>query len=93
MDKDSGGQSSDRNFGTATPASLEGRLLAQRQVLVLLARALTPEAKGELVDWLEDQSTFNDGQEDPGAVPGAVLGIGLATADEFRAIRDLLTRS
>lgn len=74
-------------------ASLEGRILAHRQILAFLLQSLLAEdRKTALVDWLEDQSTMQDGQEDPGAVPGPALGIGLATADEFRAIRDLLVQ-
>ena len=40
-------------------------------------------------EWLAGQEILNDGQEDPGAVPGEGLALELALADELRRIAQL----
>ena len=68
---------------------LEGRLLAHRRILQLIVGALagTP-AGGRIQSLLRERSTLQDGQEDPGAVETAGMGIELALAEEFRRISD-----
>jgi hypothetical protein len=64
---------------------LEGRLLAHRRMLQLIVGALAETPSGERVQaLLRERSTMQDGQEDPGAVETAGMGIGLALAEEFR---------
>lgn len=67
--------------------TLEGRLLAHRRILQLVVAELadTP-AGGRIVALLRDRATMQDGQEDPGAVETAGMGLELAVADEFRRI-------
>lgn len=72
-----------------SPAALEGRLLAHRQLLAALIRTLPEAARAELMTLLQDRSVLSDGQEDPGAVPTDGLAVGLALADEFRLLTEL----
>lgn len=69
--------------------SLEGRLLAHRRLLVEILRSLPQPRQAALMDWLQDRAIYQDGQEDPGAVPGEGLELELARADEFRLLRHL----
>lgn len=72
------------------PSSLEGRMLAHRQLLVLLVQALPARQQQMILDHLGARSVFQDGQEDPGAVPGEALALGYALADENRMLARLL---
>ena len=64
---------------------LEGRLLAHRRMLQLIVGALAETTSGERLHALfRDRSTMQDGQEDPGAVETAGMGVELALAEEFR---------
>ena len=64
---------------------LEGRLLAHRRMLQLIVGALAETTSGERLRALfRDRSTMQDGQEDPGAVETAGMGVELALAEEFR---------
>jgi hypothetical protein len=64
---------------------LEGRLLAHRRMLQLIVGALAETTSGKRVQaLLRDRSTMQDGQEDPGAVETAGMGVELAMAEEFR---------
>jgi hypothetical protein len=67
--------------------SLEGRLLAHRQLLVELMRHLPDQRRQELLDWIDERTLLHDGQEDPGAVPGEGIGLELARADEFQMLK------
>ena len=69
---------------------LEGRLLAHRRLLVELLRQLPDDRRKELLDWLDDRSIYQDGQEDPGAVPGEGIELELARADEFQVLKRLV---
>jgi hypothetical protein len=71
---------------------LEGRILAHRRLLVELLRSLPETRRAELMDWLEDRAIYQDGQEDPGAVPGEGIELELARADEFQILKRLCTR-
>lgn len=66
---------------------LEGRLLAHRRVLVELLRNLPEARRSEMLDWLDERAIYQDGQEDPGAVPGEGIELELARADEFQVLR------
>jgi hypothetical protein len=83
-------QSTDHPENTAPALSLEGRLLAHRLVLSQLLRHLPGDRYGDLLAWLEERAIYQDGQEDPGAVPGTGLELELARADEFRMLKQLL---
>lgn len=71
---------------------LEGRLLAHRRLLVELLRSLPPPRQAELMDWLDERAIYQDGQEDPGAVPGEGIELELARADEFQLLKRLCSR-
>ena len=83
-------QSTDHPQNTAIALSLEGRLLAHRLVLSELLRLLPEARHGDLLTWLEERAIYQDGQEDPGAVPGSGLELELARADEFRMLKQRL---
>ncbi len=69
--------------------ALEGRLLAHRRILQLIIGELAGNAAGERIEsLLRDRSMLQDGQEDPGAVDTAGMGLELAVAEEFRRIVD-----
>lgn len=72
---------------------LEGRLLAHRRVLLELLRNLPEERRAEMLDWLDERAIYQDGQEDPGAVPGDGIEVELARADEFQVLRRLMRNS
>ena len=60
----------------------EGRLIAQRQVIAMIAAGKTA---AELVDWLE--TGLRDGQEDPGALDDSeAFAIEAALAAEREAL-------
>lgn len=69
----------------------EARLLAHRALLAEIIRLSAPDLRAALLGWLEDRCIPRDGQEDPGAVPSEVLVSALATADEYRRLRDRIT--
>lgn len=75
-----------QNPKPAGPLSLEGRLLAHRKLLAFLVARLPPSDQRAVLDWLEERSVYQDGQEDPGAVPGSELALEYALADEFRQL-------
>ena len=65
----------------------EGRLLAHRRILQLILAELAGTPAGErLASLLRDRSSLQDGQEDPGAVETAGMGVELALAEEFRHV-------
>lgn len=67
---------------------LEGRIIAQRKVLVEIL-ALMAEQDDNLLNFLEERSIFRDHEEDPGVVdPSPEFAIEAAAADEFRMIVD-----
>jgi hypothetical protein len=66
---------------------LEGRLLAHRRLLQMIVGELSGTPAGERLNWwLQERSTLQDGQEDPGAVETEGLGLEFAVAEEFRRI-------
>lgn len=73
--------------------SLEGRLLAHRRLLAELVQALPADRRADLLDWLDDRALYQDGQEDPGAIPGDAVALELARADEFQALKQLCARA
>jgi len=67
--------------------TLEGRLLAHRRILQLIVGEIAGSGAGErVIELLRERSTLQDGQEDPGAVETAGMGVELAAADEFRRV-------
>ena len=76
-------------MSSPSPETLEGRLLAQRQIIghLLAMHALGPEAARRAAqDLLEDASPPADPQEDPGAVPSEAFAIEGMVQDERRLI-------
>jgi hypothetical protein len=71
----------------------EGRLLAHRRLLVELLKSLSADRQAELMDWLDERAIYQDGQEDPGAVPGEGIELELARADEFQVLKRLCART
>ncbi len=72
-----------------TVAGLEGRLLAHRKLLARLLAGSPGPLRAAIGEWLAEQEILNDGQEDPGAVPGEGLALELALSDELRRISRL----
>lgn len=69
--------------------SVEGRLIAQRQLLALIVAG---RGKDEILEWLEE--AMRDGQEDPGAVESDAFAIEGALAEERQALaREIRLRS
>jgi hypothetical protein len=79
-------------FKTVPPFSLplEGRILAHRRLLVELLRGLPDDRRSQMLDWLDERALYQDGQEDPGAVPGDGIELELARADEFQILKKLV---
>lgn len=72
-----------------TVAGREGRLLAHRKLLARLLAGSPGPLRAAIGEWLAEQEVLNDGQEDPGAVPGEGLALELALSDELRRISRL----
>ena len=66
-------------------ATLEGRLLAQRQVLAELLAACD-RAGGPLSDWVPEDFTVHDYAEDPGVVPDPAFAVESIIAEEKRML-------
>jgi len=72
-----------------TQASLEGRLIAQRKLLIQLIAAHGDDPVGTaLQSYLADRDHVELGSEDPGAVPDGAMAIEGAVAQELRLIRE-----
>lgn len=71
--------------------SLEGRLLAHRRLLAELVHLLPADRRAALAQWLDERANFQDGQEDPGAVPAEGIELELARADEFRMLGQMIS--
>lgn len=84
--------SQQKPFKPVPPFSLplEGRILAHRRVLLELLRNLPESRRLEMLDWLDERAIYQDGQEDPGAVPGEGIELELARADEFQVLKRLM---
>ena len=65
---------------------LEGRLSAQREVLISLLAAFLAGDSKTLGDRLKDETVFMDGEEDPGVVPSEAFALEAARAAEIKAI-------
>jgi hypothetical protein len=69
-----------------TIEELEGRLSAQREILIaFLAAYLSGDSK-TLSARLRDETVFMDGEEDPGVVPSEAFAFEEARSAEIRAI-------
>jgi hypothetical protein len=75
-------------MSTSTPEELEGRLNAQREMIIdLLAAMIGGEMTvTSLVQRLRDDATFKDNEEDPGLEPDRAFAIQNAAAREVRSI-------
>lgn len=70
--------------------SLEGRILAHRQILGAIVAELSAreDGAGRVADLLGSRENFQDGHEDPGAVPDPGLAIEAALSDEMRLVSE-----
>lgn len=70
--------------------SLEGRLLAHRQILAAIVAELSAREGGAsaIEELFRSRETFQDGHEDPGAVPDPGLAIEAALSDEMRRVAE-----
>lgn len=75
---------------STTPPAIEGRLNAQREVLIALVShaLLEPETGLALLRSLEEEVIAQDGAEDPGAQPSAGFARGNEKSTEIRDILD-----
>lgn len=71
-----------------TMETLEGRLIAQRKILALLLARLPADEAASVWEYLDERSTMQDAQEDPGAVPDAGVALQVAIAEEVRLIAE-----
>lgn len=72
-----------------SPESVEGRLIAHRQLLSRVVAILADDPRGrDLLAFLEERSVFQGYEEDPGAVPSPEHAIQLAAAEEFRLVAE-----
>ncbi|MCO5731730.1 hypothetical protein [Rhizobium sp. SSA_523] len=71
-----------------TPADLEGKLNAHRELMIDFIAALLggEESIKDFTRRLADDSNFKDHEEDPGIVPGEGLAIETSAATEIRSI-------
>ncbi|MBR0557941.1 hypothetical protein J5J10_19805 [Ciceribacter sp. L1K23] len=67
---------------------LEGRLNAQREVLISLLAMIMKDRPPPDLRWLEDDAVPRNGEEDPGVVPSVAFATQGAMATEMRAILD-----
>ncbi|MDB5526758.1 MAG: hypothetical protein JWM58_4521 [Rhizobium sp.] len=69
-----------------TVDELEGRLSAQREILISVLAALLSGGPNTLNAKLKDETIFMDGEEDPGVVPSEAYAFEAARAAEIRSI-------
>jgi hypothetical protein len=69
-----------------TMEELEGRLSAQREILIAFLAAYLSGGQATLGARLRDETLFMDGEEDPGAMPSEAFAFEAARAAEIRAI-------
>ncbi len=69
------------------PDRTEARLVAQSKVLALILAELDAAGLADrLWDRLERRESFQDGEEDPGVLPGEAFGFEATVAGEIRRI-------
>ncbi len=69
--------------------SVEGRLIAHRQLLSLIVASLSKgSGAADILTFLEERSVFQGNEEDPGAVPTSPYAIELALAEELRLVAE-----
>jgi hypothetical protein len=69
-----------------TIEELEGRLSAQREILIAFLAAYLSDDSKTLSARLRDETVFMDGEEDPGVVPSEAFAFEEARSAEIRAI-------
>ena len=69
---------------------IEGRLIAQREMLVLLLTLASGRSPDPAALWrrLDEEFQFRNHQEDPGALPTRAFAIEAAMMREFRLIAE-----
>ena len=69
---------------------IEGRLIAQREMLVLLLTLASGRSPDPAALWrrLDEEFQFQNHQEDPGALPTRAFAIEAAMMREFRLIAE-----
>ena len=70
--------------------SVEGRILAHRQILGAIVAEMRAggDGAGRVAALLERRQTFQGGEEDPGAVPDPGMAIEAALSDEMRQVSE-----
>ena len=70
--------------------SVEGRILAHRQILGAIVAELASRdgGAGRVAELLERRQVFQGGEEDPGAVPDPGMAIEAALSDEMRLVSE-----
>ena len=71
---------------TSDLATLEGRINAQRELIVTILASLLRDGKIADLDRIEQEIVPVNGEEDPGVVPSAAYAIEGAAAEEIRTI-------
>lgn len=72
----------------SSPEALEGRILAQRKILVEVLSRLA-RTDPSVLEAIEERAVFRDGQEDPGVADlSPEFAIEAAVAEEVRLILD-----
>jgi len=71
---------------TSDLATLEGRINAQRELIVTILASLLRDGKIADLDRIEQEIVPVNGEEDPGVVPSAAYAIEGASAEEIRTI-------
>jgi hypothetical protein len=68
---------------------LEARLNAHREILIVLMSAMLADGGHDaLLDGLEQDAVFRNGEEDPGIVPTGAFAPEAQSADEIRRLLD-----
>lgn len=69
-----------------TMEELEGRLSAQREILIAFLAAYLGDGRDTLNARLKDEAVFMDGEEDPGVMPSEAFAFEAARSAEIRSI-------
>ena len=71
------------------PHELEARLNAHREILISLMASMIADGRHERVlDELQQDAVFRDGEEDPGIIPSKAFASETHSADEIARLLD-----